>query len=110
MPTTYTRAAIQGTAAVGTFSTLYTTPAATTAVISTIAVVNTASASATYRIGFASSATTPAAADWLIYDGTVPANDTLFLSVGATITAGTLIRVSSSANTVSFQAFVSEIS
>lgn len=110
MATIYTRASVQGTAAVGTYATLYTTPASTTAVISTIAVVNTASASATYRIGFASSETTPAAADWLVYDGEVPANDTLFLSVGATITAGTLVRVSSSANTVSFQAFVSEIS
>jgi hypothetical protein len=110
MATTYTRASVQGTSGVGTYATLYTAPSATTAVISTIAVVNTASANATYRIGFASSATTPAAADWLIYDGVVPANDTLFLSVGATITAGTFIRVSSSANTVSFQAFVSEIS
>lgn len=110
MPTTYTRAAVQGTSAVGTYTTLYTTPSSRTSVISTIAVVNTASAIATYRIGFASSATTPAAADWLIYDGTVPANDTLFLSIGATITEGTLIRVSSSSSTVSFQAFVSEIS
>ena len=110
MPTTYTRASVQGTTAVGTYATLYTVPAATTSVISTLAIVNTASANATYRIGFAPSATTPAAADWLIYDGTVPANDAIFLSIGASITTGTLIRVSSSANTVSFQAFVSEIS
>jgi hypothetical protein len=110
MPTIYTRASVQGTAAVGTLATLYTTPALTTAVISTIAVVNTASVASTYRIGFAPSATTPAAADWLVYDGSVPANDTIFLSIGASLTAGTLIRVSSSANTVSFQAFVSEIS
>lgn len=109
MPTSYTRAGVQGTAAVGTYSTLYTVPAATTAVISTITIANTAAANATYRIGFAASDTTPAAADWLIYDAIAPANDTVFLGLGASLPAGTRIRVSSSANTATFGAFVSEI-
>lgn len=109
MPTTYKRQGLQGTTAVSTYGTLYTVPAATTAVLSTIAICNTAGASATYRIGFATSAIEPSAADWLVYGGTVPANDTVFLTIGVTLNTGTLIRVSSSANTISFQAFISEI-
>lgn len=109
MATSYKRASVQGTAAVTTYATLYQVPSSTSAVLSTIAVCNTAGASGTYRIGFAASATDPAAADWLVYGGTVPANDTVFLTIGVSIAAGTFIRVSSSANTMSFQAFVSEI-
>jgi hypothetical protein len=110
MATDYTRAGIQGTSSTGTYATLYEAPAGTTAVISTIAICNTASATLTYRIGFASSAGTPAAADWLVYDGTAAGNDTIFLTVGVSIPAGTFIRVSSSATTSAFQAFISEVS
>lgn len=110
MATTYTRAGVQGTSAVGTYATLYTVPASTAAVISTITIANTAASNATYRIGFAASDTTPSAADWLIYDAIAPANDTVFLGLGASLPAGTRIRISSSANTVTFGAFISEIS
>jgi len=110
MATEYTRSGVQGTSSTGTYATLYEAPAGTTAVISTIAICNTASASLTYRIGFANSAGTPAAADWLVYDATVSGNDTVFLTIGVSIPAGTFIRVSSSANTSAFQAFVSEVS
>jgi hypothetical protein len=110
MATTYTRSGVQGTSSTGTYATLYEAPAGTTAVISTIAICNTASASLTYRIGFANSAGTPAAADWLVYDATVKGNDTVFLTIGTSIPAGTFIRISSSANTSAFQAFISEVS
>lgn len=112
MPTTYKRQGLQGTTSVSSYGTLYTVPTttpSTTAVLSTISICNTAASSATYRIGFATGAVEPSAADWLVYGGTVPANDTVFLTIGVTLSGGTLIRVSSSANTVSFQAFISEI-
>ncbi len=109
MATTYKRSSIQGTAGFGTYNTLYNVPSSTSAVLSTIAICNTAGSSGTYRIGFAASATDPAAADWLVYGATVPANDTVFLTVGVSLAAGTFIRVSSSASTISFSAFVSEI-
>lgn len=109
MAEVYTRAGVQGTAAVGTYATLYEVPAGRSAVISTIAVVNTATATATYRIGFDTTAGTPGASEWLIYDAIAPANDTVFLTIGVAVPAGEFIRISSSANTVTFQAFISEI-
>jgi hypothetical protein len=109
MPTTYTNAKVQGTAGVTTYSTLYNTGASTRAVISSILVTNTANAAATYRIGIMGSAGTPAAADWVAYDTSVPANDTIALTLGITLSPSQFIRVSSSANTVTFSAYISEI-
>jgi hypothetical protein len=106
---------VQGTSSVSTYATLYNvpnviTPEATAAVISTIAICNTDASSATYRIGLDTEEGTPGASEWIVYGATVSANDTVFLTVGMTLAAGQYVRVSSSANTVVFSAFVSEIS
>lgn len=110
MATAYKPSQVQGTASTGTYATLYNVPASTEAVISTILVCNTASASANYRIGLDTSAGTPGVSEWLVYDATVGANDTVCLTLGVCLDAGKYLRVSSSANTVTFSAFVSEIS
>jgi hypothetical protein len=110
MTTTYKRSGAQGTSSLGTYATLYTVPANTSAVISTISICNTASAAATYRIGFDDTEGTPGASEWLVYDSIVSANDTAFLSIGAALSSEEYIRVSSSSDTVTFQLFVSEIS
>lgn len=109
MATTYKNAQVQGTAGVGTYATLYNTSASATAVVSSIAITNTASATATYRIGIMGSAGTPAAANWLVYDAVVAGNDTILLTIGLTLGNSQFIRVSSSANTVTFSAYISEI-
>lgn len=109
MATIYKNAQVQGTSGTTTYATLYNTSSTATAVISTIAVTNTASTSATYRIGIMGSAGTPAAANWVVYDATVAANDTVFITTGITLSASQYIRVSSSANTVTFSAYISEI-
>ena len=110
MATTYKNAQLQGTAGVSTYGTLYNTGGATTAVISSILITNTAATSATYRIAIMGSARTPAAANWVVYDSTVAANDTVCLTLGITLSNTQYIRVSSSANTVTFSAYISEIS
>lgn len=105
MATAYALAQVQGTASVGTFTTLHQTGAAETSVVSTISICNTASAAVTYRIGVsAASSGSPSAAEWIVYDNTVPGNDTVFLTVGLTLGNSKYIRVSSSANTCAFAA------
>lgn len=99
----------QGTAAVTTYSDLYTVPSATSSIVSTISVCNTASADATVRVAVASTST-PSASEFVIYGATVAGNDTLTLTLGITMEASKKIVISSSANTVSFSAFGSEIS
>lgn len=110
MATAYKPAQVQGTGSTGTYATLYETPASTEAIISTIVICNTAADSATYRIGLDTTAGTPDASEWLVYDATVAANDTVALTLGVSLDAGRFLRVSSSADTVTFSAFVSEIS
>ncbi len=110
MATTYKNGQVQGTSSTGTYATLYNTGASTTAVISSIVVTNTASTAALYRIGIMTTAGTPAAANWVVYDATVQANDTVCLTLGITLGNTQFIRVSSSANTITFSAYISEIS
>jgi hypothetical protein len=109
MATTYKTAQVQGTSGLTTYATLYNTSASATAVLSTIAICNTASATATYRVGIMGSAGTPAAANWVVFDSVVAGNDTIFLTVGIALQNSQFVRVSSSANTVTFSAYVSEI-
>lgn len=110
MPTTYKNARLQGTSAVTTYATLYTTPTGTNSVVASILVCNTAGSQATFRLAIMDSAGTPAAADWMSYDTVVPANDTTTLQLSLCLAAGQVIRASSSASTVTFQAHLSEVS
>lgn len=109
MATAYKDAQTVGTSATSTYSTLYNTGAATTAIISNILIANEASSSVTVRVGLATSATTPASGAFLAYDLVIPANDTAQLGP---ITLGNTkyLRISSSATTCSFTAAVAEVS
>lgn len=110
MATAYKYAQTQGSASTGTYNTLYTTPAATQAVISSLVICNQASSDVTVRIGLDTTAGTPGASEFLVYDAVVAGNDTVALTLGVTLDAQKFIRVSSSADTCSFTAFLSEIS
>ena len=110
MATNYKYSQIQGTASTGTYATLYTTPAATQAVISSLVITNQSSSSVTVRIGLDATAGTPSASEWLVYDAAIAGNDTVALTLGVTLDAAKFVRVSSSANTCNFTAFLSEIS
>lgn len=110
MATAYKYAQVQGTASTGTYATLYTTPAATEAVISSIVICNQSASAITVRIGLDTTAGTPGASEFLVYDAPIAGNDTVSLTLGVSLPAERYIQISSSANTCSFTAFVSEIS
>ena len=110
MATAYKYSQVQGTAGTSTYATLYTTPAATEAVISSIVITNQSSSAVTVRIGLDTTAGTPGASEWLVYDAAIAGNDTVALTLGVTLDAEKFVRVSSSADTCNFTAFLSEIS
>lgn len=113
MATTYKNAQVQGASAIGSYVNLYNTTASTSAVVSTLAIANTASSAATYRLAIvpaSASASNPSASNWVVYDGTVVGNDSVLLTLGVTLGNSQFIRVSSSADTVTFTGFISEIS
>jgi hypothetical protein len=110
MATAYKYSQVQGTASTGSFATLYETPAATEAVISSLVITNQSSSALTVRVGMDTAAGTPGASEFLVYDAAVAGNDTVALTLGITMPAANFIRVASSASTCNFTAFLSEIS
>ena len=90
---------------------LYTVPASTEAVISTLLVTNTTGTDATCRIFARVAGAAAAASNAVIYDGTVTANDFTAITVGITLAATDVISVQSgTGSALTFQAFGSEIS
>lgn len=89
---------------------LYTVPSATSTVVSTITVCNQAATTATYRIAIRPAGASIAAQNYIIYGASVNANDTTILTIGLTLATTDVVTVYSSAATVSFSMFGSEIS
>ena len=109
MATTY-KVLGQSNPSATTATTLYTVPASSQAVVSTISVCNQAAASATFRIAIRPNGATLAAEHYIAYGATVAANDSTFITIGATLGDTDIITVYASTSTLSFSAFGSEIS
>jgi glucose-6-phosphate dehydrogenase assembly protein OpcA len=92
-----------------TDTTLYTVPAATSAVVSSITVCNTTSSAITYRVAVRIAGATLATAQYIAYDATVGANDTAILTLGLSLAATDIITIRSSATNVAFHAYGTEI-
>jgi hypothetical protein len=93
-----------------TATALYTVPSATEAVISTITICNRGSASGTIRLYIRPNDATLADKHYIVYDASVAAKDTLFLTVGATMDATDVLYCYASTGDFSFNAYGSEIS
>lgn len=110
MATTAYKILGQSAPAATTETALYTVPAATEAIISTITVCNRAATSATFRIYVAADGAATANAQYLIYDSSINANTTAAFTLGITVNASDVIRIYASTANLSFNAFGTEIS
>lgn len=93
-----------------TLTTLYTVPASTSTVLSTITVANQAASSGTFRVAIRPAGAGIAAQHYIAYDVTIPANDTIVLTLGITLATTDVVSVYASSANMSFNAFGSEIS
>ena len=109
MPTTY-KVLGQSNPAATTATTLYTVPASTQAVVSTIVIANLAASAATFRIACRVNGATLANSQYVAYDITVGASDSTALTLGVTLGAADVITVYASTANLTFTAFGSEIS
>ena len=109
MPTVY-KVLGQSNPSATTATTLYTVPASTSTVVSTITVANLAGTSATYRISIRPAGASQTNAMYLAYDVTVGALDTTTITLGVTLATTDVITVYASTANLAFQAFGSEIS
>jgi hypothetical protein len=93
----------------GALTDLYTVPSSTQTVVSTITAANLTTSATSCRISVLPSGQTAAAKNFIVFDGTLPANTTEAYTLGITLAAGDKIQVASDVANVSFSAFGSEI-
>ena len=99
----------QSNPAATTLTTLYTVPASTQGVVSTITICNTASSATTYRIAVRPAGASIATSQYLAYDAALPANDTATLTLGVTLATTDVISVYAGSASVAFSVYGVEI-
>jgi hypothetical protein len=109
MATTY-KVLGQSNPAATTATTLYTVPASTQTVVSTISVCNQAATSGTYRIAIRPAGAALAAQHYIAYDAAITANNSTMITIGVSLAATDVITVYASSANMSFSAFGTEIS
>jgi hypothetical protein len=107
MATTY-KVLGQSSPAANTDTNLYTVPALTSTVCSTLSICNRANAT-TCRVSVRPAGASIANQHYIIYDTTVDPNDTLFFTLGITLSTTDVITISSGSGNVSFSLFGSEL-
>jgi hypothetical protein len=108
MATTY-KVLGQSAPTAATPANLYTVPAATETVISTINVVNTNSASDTIRISVRPNGASQTAVHYIVYELSLAGYATFTYTAGITLDATDVVTVYSTSGHSSFSAFGSEI-
>lgn len=109
MPNVY-KVLAQSNPSATTATTLYTVPASTSAVISTITVCNQAASAGSFRIAVRPAGAALAAQHYVAYDVAIAANDTTALTLGLTLATTDIVTIYASSATMSFNAYGSEIS
>jgi hypothetical protein len=92
-----------------TATTLYTVPAATSALVSSVAACNRSGTDATYRISIRPAGAALANDHYLVYDSIASANDTVIFTIGITLAATDVLEVYASSADLTFQAFGTEM-
>lgn len=107
---TYYKILGQVTPAANTANTVYTVPAATNTVISTVNICNLDNVARAFRLAAVKSGEAIANKHYLAYETAIPASDSIALTIGITLSANDSISVfaNSTAN-IAFSVFGSEI-
>ena len=111
MPNAYKRLGAINPSA-NTQTNVYVIPAATQSVISTVAICNQTATATTYSLALMDSSQFNAAAPaatFLVRNATLTGSDTIFLTVGLTGNAGSVLVANTPNANISFSAFGSEI-
>lgn len=109
MPTVY-KVLAQSAPSATTNTDIYTVPASTQTVISTLVVANRALTDATYRIAIRPNGASIANQHYIAYDVTVGGGDSTNLTLGITVDAADVVTVYASTANLSFSVFGTEIS
>lgn len=88
---------------------LYTVPANTSVVASTLNICNQSTSTANFRIAVRPGNAALSAKHYIAYDSAIPALDTISLTIGMSLAATDVVTVYASSSNLSFNLFGSEI-
>jgi len=88
---------------------LYTVPASTSAIISTVNVCNQTTSNVTFRLSIRPAGVTGTSKHFIVYDSPIPAQDTMALSLGMSLGNTDVITAYTFQGNVSFAVFGTEI-
>jgi hypothetical protein len=91
-----------------TLTTLYTVPASTQAIASTLSVANLG-ASTTFRVAVRPAGASIANQHYLVYDASVNANDSFYLTLGISLAATDVVSVYAGTANLAFSLFGVEV-
>lgn len=100
----------QSAPAATTDTTLYTCPASTETVVSTLTICNRGTSGATFRVAVRPDGAAISNEHYIAYDVAINANSIVGLTLGITVNSSDVITVRSDSADLSFSAFGSEIS
>jgi hypothetical protein len=109
MPTVY-KTLGQSNPVATTETALYTVPAATSTIASSVIVCNRSTVLSTFRISIAIGGAATTNKDYIYFDLPIGANDTFIATIGVTLAATDVVRVYASNTNLSFSLYGSEIS
>lgn len=92
-----------------TATAIYTVPAATEAVVSSITVCERGGSAGTFRLAVRPNGATLANEHYIVYDTAIAANDSIILTIGLTLDATDVLEAYASSANMSFNAYGSEI-
>lgn len=91
-----------------TLTTLYTVPAATSTVATTISVCNQSATATSFRVSVAPAGAADTASQYLYYDVPINGNDTFMATIGISLATTDVVRVYNTLATLSFSLFGAE--
>lgn len=108
MPTTY-KVLGQSAPSATTATTLYTVPASTSTVVSTIHVCNRAATADTFRVAIRPAGASLATSHYLAYDTTIGGNDAVSVTIGVSLATTDVVTVYAGTANLTFSLFGAEI-
>lgn len=93
-------------------TTLYTVPASNSSILSSITIANLnedANSGGAFRIAVNTATAAVSNASYLAYGVNVPGRDTVTLTLGVTLNAGSIVSVNANSSLLAFSAFGTEI-
>ena len=92
-----------------TLTTLYTVPAATSTVCSSIVICNRSATATTFRVAVRPSGASIANEHYIYYDVTIAGNDTFIATIGISLSTTDVVSVYATLATLSFNLFGQEL-